>query len=277
MKIIYVLSCITATLIMTSCATASLTKYKAVGRVKKYEFHSYDIPAEFDGFKIVFASDFHYESKFTHKRLLNSIKLFNSLHPDVLLLGGDYPGINPGSMDTLFSELSKIKSEYGIYAVMGNHDTGKYYKPIIDAMHKYGISIMQDNGYSLIKDSSRIIITGVKDSFDKSISAISPSQLFPKEDFVIMVTHSPDYVEDKDVSNANLVLAGHTHGGQISMFKKISPISHSKYGSRFLTGFKQNSKGTPIIITNGIGTSRKNIRLFTPSEIVLITLRRETK
>ena len=49
---------------------------------------------------------------------------------------------------------------------------------------------------------------------------------------------TPDYAEDTDVSNANLVLAGHTHGGQVSLFKKYSPVKHSIYGNRFLTGWK---------------------------------------
>ena len=77
----------------------------------------------------------------------------------------------------------------------------------------------------------------------------SPSQHFPADDFIILLTHTPDYAEDTDVSNANLVLAGHTHGGQVSLFKKYSPVKHSIYGNRFLTGWKENSKGTPIIIT----------------------------
>ena len=66
----------------------------------------------------------------------------------------------------------------------------------------------------------------------------------------------------------------HTAG---SLFKKYSPVKHSIYGNRFLTGWKENSKGTPIIITNGLGTSRVDVRLFTPSEVVLVVLHRVEK
>lgn len=102
-------------------------------------------------------------------------------------------------------------------------------------------------------------------------------RIIPADDFILLLTHTPDYAEDTDVSNANLVLAGHTHGGQVSLFKKYSPVKHSIYGNRFLTGRKENSAGVPIIITNGLGTSRMNVRLFTPSEVVLVVLHRVEK
>lgn len=63
----------------------------------------------------------------------------------------------------------------------------------------------------------------------------------------------------------------------MSLFKKYSPVKHSIYGNRFLTGRKENSAGVPIIITNGLGTSRMNVRLFTPSEVVLVVLHRVEK
>ena len=62
-----------AAVLFTSCATASLSKYRGVGRIKQYDFYSYDVPSAFDGFRIGFASDFHYESRFTRKRLDNAI------------------------------------------------------------------------------------------------------------------------------------------------------------------------------------------------------------
>lgn len=106
-------------------------------------------------------------------------------------------------------------------------------------------------------------------------NGVSPTVSLKPEDFVIMLTHTPDYVEDVDISNTDLALAGHTHGGQVSLFKRWTPARFSKYGNRFLTGMKKNSQGIPVIITNGLGTSRKDIRLFTPSEVVLIVLHRK--
>ena len=100
-------------------------------------------------------------------------------------------------------------------------------------------------------------------------------QPLQEEDFVLMLVHTPDYVEDVNVAHTDLALAGHTHGGQVSLFRRWTPAHFSKYGNRFLTGLKYNSAGIPVIITNGLGTSRKDVRLFTPSEVVLVVLHKK--
>ena len=90
---------------------------------------------------------------------------------------------------------------------------------------------------------------------------------------MILLVHTPDYVEEVSVAHTDLALAGHTHGGQVRVLGH-APIIPSRYGARFLTGLKYSTAKVPIIITNGIGTSNKNIRIGAPSEVVLITLRR---
>jgi predicted MPP superfamily phosphohydrolase len=96
-----------------------------------------------------------------------------------------------------------------------------------------------------------------------------------KATFTILLTHTPDYVEDADVSGVDLALAGHTHGGQVTLFGLYAPITASKYGMRFRTGLRRSSHGVPIIISSGLGTSRRNIRFCAPTDIVVVTLRRD--
>ncbi len=93
-------------------------------------------------------------------------------------------------------------------------------------------------------------------------------------DFVIPPTHTPYYAEDVPVTNSDLILAGHTHGGQVTLLRLSPPIVPSHYGQRFLSGLKYNSKNIPMIVTNGIGTSQKAIRMFAPAEVVMIVLHR---
>ena len=76
--------------LLSSCATATLSEYPGVGRVKQYDFYSYDVPPAFDGFRLGFASDFHYESRFKRSTLDNAVRALKSMHADALLLGGDY-------------------------------------------------------------------------------------------------------------------------------------------------------------------------------------------
>lgn len=265
-------------LLLSSCATASLSKYKGIGRLKTYDFYSGDLPQEFDGFRVAFATDFHYESRFSKKRLPGLVKALKAADADVLLLGGDYRGRNGGDMDELFQAIRKVDFSMGIYAVMGNHEIGESDRMVRTAFDTYGVNLLEHRLDTLKKGNGRIILCGIRNPFNLQENGISPTLQLKPEDFVLLMTHTPDYVEDVDVANTDLAFAGHTHGGQVSLFKHWTPAKHfSKYGNRFLTGMKRNSHGIPIIISNGIGTSRKDVRLFTPSEVVVVVLHKTAK
>lgn len=254
-------------LLATSCATN-----KGVGRIKEYNFSHPDIPASFDGYRIAFISDLHYQSRFTDKRLYKLIKTLNNLHPDVLLMGGDY---HEGCqyVPELFAELAKIQTIDGKYAVLGNNDYEDCYIDIVESMKESKVKLLEHTLDTINRDGSHIILAGIRNPFDLKQNGISPTLSLPDNDFVILLVHTPDYAENVPITNTDLVLAGHTHGGQVTIFGLYAPVIPSKYDQRFRTGQKKTSAGIPVIITNGIGTSNKNIRMFAPSEIVLIKLK----
>lgn len=267
----------TLCMILSSCATASFSKYKGVGRIKRYEIYSEQVPDSFNGFRIAFASDFHYESRFDAKRLEGAVRALQATDADMLLLGGDYRGRKGGDMEELFSALARVKTPYGTYAVMGNHERGESDTLVRRAMAHTGVRLLEHKVDTIRKGNEYILICGIRNPFDLKQNGVSPTLTLRPEDFVVMLVHTPDYVEDTDISNTDLALAGHTHGGQVSLFKRWTPAHFSKYGNRFLTGLKYNSQGIPVIITNGLGTSRKDIRLFTPSEVIIIELKKSLK
>lgn len=263
-------------LLVSSCATATFSRYHGIGRIKKYDFYSAQLPDSFDGFRVAFATDFHYESRFGRKRLPALLKALRRTKSDVLFLGGDYRGRNGGNLTELFDEIAKFHPTYGIYGVMGNHENNINYQIVSEQMQRVGIRLLEHVTDTISRGGEYILVSGVRNPFDLKKNGVSPTLCLKDDDFVILLTHTPDYVEDVDVRNTDLALAGHTHGGQVSLFHRYTPARHySKYGSRFLSGLKYNSKGIPVIISNGIGTSRRDIRLFTPSEIVLVVLHKK--
>ena len=128
-------------------------------------------------------------------------------------------------------------------------------------------------GCELRKDGQQIILAGVRNPFDLKQNGVSPTLALSPNDFVILLVHTPDYVEDVSVANTDIALAGHTHGGQVRVFG-YAPIQNSHYGTRFLTGLAYNSTKMPLIVTNGIGTSQMPVRIGAPAEIIMITLHR---
>ncbi len=259
-------------ILMTSCA--SLAKYPGIGRTKVYNYSHPQVPEAFEGFRIAFISDLHYPSKFGKKRLRNLVRALNALQPDLLLMGGDYQE-GCEHVDELFSNLSEADIPYGTAGVLGNNDYERCTDEIRTLMEKHGMHVLEHRNDTVCKDGAFIIVSGVKNPFDLKQNGISPSNMLHEDDFVILLTHTPDYVEEADIKHADLALAGHTHGGQISFFRLWTPKTGSHYGRRLLTGKKTSSKGLPVIVTNGLGTSRIKMRMCAPSEIVEIILHRE--
>ena len=250
----------------------SASGYKNVRRVCQYEFAHRDVPVAFDGCRLAFVSDLHYKSLLKEKGLKDITRLLNDLQVDALLIGGD---LHEGCqyVPSVIAALGGVKTSMGTYAVLGNNDYEACYEDIVSEMKRQGIHLLEHKVDTLKRGDAQILLAGVRDPFNLEQNGKSPTLSLASDDFVILLMHTPDYAEDVPVTNADLVLAGHTHGGQVTLFGLYAPIVPSHYGQRFLKGIKTNSEGQPIIITNGIGTSNKNVRLFAPSEVVVITLR----
>jgi predicted MPP superfamily phosphohydrolase len=261
-------------ILLSSCSSTQSLSRRGVERTKVYYFQHKDIPKEFDGFRIAFASDFHYKSTLQEKGLNKLVKQLQDLHADIFLMGGDYI---EGCENTaeLFEKLAQVKTRFGTYAIMGNHDLGDCKGQIVEEMKKNGITILSDTVDTIPLHDEKIMVAGVRNSFKFTEKNNSPTSKLSPDDFVILLSHTPDYAEKGDITNTDLFLAGHTHGGQVTLFGLYAPVTASAYGQKFRSGKTENSHHQTMIITNGIGTSRHRIRLFAPSEVVLVVLKSE--
>lgn len=263
------LSGLLSVLLLVSCATLSPN---GVGRIKEYTVVSGQLPPEFDGYTIAFVSDLHYPSKFTKKRLRRLVGALQRLSPDAIMLGGDYVTSND-YVGELFSSISSAKTVNGTYAVLGNHEH-RNKEFIAKEMRRCGIVLLADSVAAIERGGDKIFFAGVYDSFDYNAAILQPAETVPDSLFTVLLCHTPDYAERLSTT-ADLVLSGHTHGGQVSFLGLYTPVRNSVYGTRFLRGMNSTTAGSTIITTNGVGTSRKKIRFCVPSEIVVVRLKRE--
>ena len=269
-------------LALSSCTTM---RYTGVNRVRDYHITSSELPTAFDGYRIAFASDFHLESKFKKRQLQGTIKALKALSPNLLLLGGDYQE-GCKYVVPLFAALSKITTSDGTFAVLGNNDYERCTALIRSTMREKGIILLEDSTVTIHRDSDSITLWGANAYAGryptapiKTVTVTGDEyQGFNEERaprFIILLTHTPDLVEDTDIRGVDLALAGHTHGGQVTLFGLYAPITASKYGTRFRTGLRHNTQGIPVIISGGLGTSQHNIRFCAPTDITIVTLKRK--
>jgi len=226
---------------------------------------------DFNGFKIIFLTDFHYSEIVSLRFIRKIIKRVNNMNPDLILLGGDYISTREAHINPVFKELKELKAKYGVYGVIGNHDFAVSKHLILEAMKNAGIVSLDNKSYWIKKGNDRIKIGGVSDYLLDKPDITPTINEVTCDDFIILVSHNPDYVESIKDQKINLMLSGHTHGGQVTIFGLYAPYIPSKYKQKYRTGHKLVNK-INLIISNGIGVIGLPIRFFARPQIVVVDL-----
>lgn len=222
--------------------------------------------------RIVFLTDIHHGPYFAIDRVRALVDRVNAMQPDIVLFGGDYVHRDPKYIEPVFRELGRIRAKLLKAGVMGNHDHWESKSMTESNMQAAGILKLDNESTVLQIGGKTIRIAGVGDLWEdtQDTTAVKAGVA----DFTILLTHNPDYIEDIDPATLNkidLILAGHTHGGQVTLFGIWAPIVPSKYGERYRTGLKTKGK-TKILISNGIGTITPPVRFFARPQIVHVVL-----
>ena len=236
----------------------------------------------------------HKKEKFVQKL----VQKINTTEPDLILLGGDLID-NEGNFDNeevYLEPLKELVGKYPIYYILGNHEygIGSYLQNhpskhtadksewLITKMEELGIPLLRNTLDCLEIKNKNICIFGIDDiwhSLCHSREGGNPGNCFGninfnKNIFNILLTHNPDGIlyYPKDTIQPDLVLAGHTHGGQIYI-PFIGPLGDPdvKLNKKYWRGLNYYN-GIPILTSVGVGESGGKIRLFTPPTIDIITI-----
>lgn len=239
---------------------------------KVYHISRSDIPSAFNDTKIVFLTDIHHGRFFSRSRVARVVDQVNKLKPELILLGGDYVEGSPKYIDDFFEELGRLHAP--VFGVLGNHDHWQGAERTRKAMLRRKIHSIDNAAFWVRKNGQRIRVGGVGDHCEDVQHLNRTVDSAELSDFVILVSHSPDYVQEIKSDKVDLVLAGHTHGGQVTFFGVYGPKVPSHYGQKFRTGSVMINK-MQMIVSNGIGTTLFPIRFFARPQIVIIHLHAE--
>jgi predicted MPP superfamily phosphohydrolase len=157
--------------------------------------------------------------------------------------------------------------------VLGNHDHWGGERGAIEACERHGIELLTNRHHLLARGDAKLCIAGVADLWcdepDITRAVAGVADDVPR----IVLSHNPEYAEDMPRERVDLMLSGHTHGGQVRLFGR--EFHQGVYGKKYLKGLVDNGH-TQVYISRGIGTSVVPVRLGVPPEISLIRLRRPT-
>ena len=264
------------------------------------EYASKDIPAAFDGYRIVQFSDAHIGTMTGSRKwmLERAVDSMLAQHPDMIVFTGDLQNVYPEELIEHLPQLRRLKAPDGMYSVLGNHDYAVYQpddsltkeancKKTQELERQAGWTLLMNEHRVVHRDSDSIVIAGMENwgtikrmprrgDVGKTLAGLPDYPSLDREGqgvglpFIIMLQHDPTTWREKILPEcqAQLTLSGHTHGGQVRLLG-LSPasLSYKEYGGWVHEGSRS------MFISTGLGALIP-FRLGLPGEIVVITLKK---
>lgn len=245
--------------------------------VSEYEIGSPDVPDAFDGFVLVQVSDLH-GAVFgkENARLLNAL---SAAEPDCILVTGDVIDSRRGGREAANAFLQAAAQLAPVYYVNGNHESRvpEEYALLKAAMEESGVTVLEDESLLLARDGEAIQLIGLS---DPAFTGLGPEwtaevldALASEKFFTVVLSHRPELFGSFCTTHADLVFAGHAHGGQFRI-PGLGGLFAPDQG--FFPAFSEglhSCGGTAMVVSRGLGNSLFPFRVGNPPELTAVTLR----
>jgi len=236
--------------------------------------------------RVVQLSDLHYGPWVRAASLQAWVQAANALNPDLVVITGDlidsglrldrlkglYRAITP-DFEQLSAALGMLRASLGVYAIWGNHDNGQpaVKRYLSQQLPKHGVTVLTNQGLWARDD---LYLSGVDDYWAEEANPSVSLKGYRKGKASLALAHNPDFWEYYQGLPVDLVLSGHTHGGQVYLPGIGAPWTPSKYKQRYLAGWYEKGPGpgrAPVwgYVSRGLGTSVLPLRLNAPAELAL--------
>lgn len=234
-------------------------------------------PQQLDGLRIAVLSDIHADDWFVDdKKMRTIVERTNRLQPELIVILGDYMSSNGHVTRRVEPErfgaiLKDLRAPLGVYSVLGNHDWWYSGIQVSRGLEKNGILVLENEVIHFDVRGTQLWLVGLADLWTRRQAIADTVAMVPEGAPVIALTHNPDIFPDLP-QRVPLLLAGHTHGGQVRLPLIGSVVESSDFGDRYVRGHVFENKHH-LFVTTGIGTSIVPVRFGVPPEIVLLTIR----
>ena len=265
------------TVISIAGGTALLGTYTVFIERYLVQFNHYRIriprlPKPFSGLKILHISDIHYGELVPLGFVSKLLEKVAAIPKDIIVCTGDFVHARRTTreIEAVWPLLSKLKAPLGVYSVLGNHDHWADTERTLYWMQKCGQS-MRGRTASLSRKGEHLWISGAGDLWEDHLSLDEVLHQIPPEECRIVLAHNPDTADTDYTAAVDLMLSGHTHGGQVRIpfyGPVLLPVKNKKYSSGILT----SDRGFPLFISRGIGWALYPVRFNCLPEIAVIEL-----
>jgi len=227
------------------------------------------LPAAFDGTRVLLMTDIH-AGPFLHPAALaHAFARLMDLGPDLILLGGDLTTGSVEEFEPFMAAFRGLRAPLGVHGVLGNHD---YYSgragDLLPLLEACGITLLTNRGVTLTRKGEHLALAGIDDLHWGRPDL--PAALGPGAPPHLLLSHNPDIFFDAAWRGVDLVLAGHTHGGQIRLPGLPPVVKMSRYA---LDQGRYRSAASHLVVSRGMGVTGVPLRWACAPEAVEVTLR----
>ncbi|MBI3006558.1 MAG: metallophosphoesterase family protein, partial [Ignavibacteriales bacterium] len=239
------------------------------------------LPSQFsnlDGMRIALISDTQGDGRTTPRRLSDFVERVNALEPDIIFFAGDVITSGEKYIESTAEILGKLRSRYGTYAAVGDHDIFSNQKRVVDALTMNGLRVVDDSSLVAQTEKGKLEITGITYTYRRRPDEITLARATNGNNgtYKIMLCHQPaePLVEYARQKGYNLFLAGHTHGGGIAFgIPGVFLVAPASFETRYLSGMYKTGD-LVVSVTNGLGFTLAPVRFHAPAEITLLRLKK---
>jgi uncharacterized protein len=234
-------------------------------KIRRNDIRSPQLPASFDGFTILHLSDLHADMNGGAMRRL--IELLPAVSYDLCVLTGDYRGKTYGPYQGAIDDLARVRAHLQgpVYGVLGNHDTIR----MVPALEEIGIRMLLNESEAIERGGEHIHLVGIDDAHYYRVDNIEKAaSSVPAAEFSILLSHTPEIYRQAAHAGFQVLLSGHTHGGQICLPGAIPIILDSVLPRRMGAG-AWTYRGMVGYTSVGVGSCILPVRLNCPPEITL--------
>ena len=260
-----------------------------------YDFELHEItvsvpglPRALDGLRIAQISDLHAGSFFSPKPMREAAEIINGLRPDLITITGDYVNHDVREAGVILPALDRLRAPLGVYGCLGNHDHYAVVQDVADRVNATSVDLLINAHRTLEIDGARLHLvgtdnTGFNQRFADLPGALSGLDRHPHgEEATILLAHDPTFWDTHvrpGHPEINLMLAGHTHGGQIGI--EFGPLRwglarlvYERWAGLYREPATDGRGAQYLYVNRGLGTVGAPLRIGIPPEITLLTLRR---
>lgn len=241
-------------------------------RIDRVEIVVEGLDPAFDGYKIAQLSDLHIGALTPKTWGFRWTAAANALAPDMAVVTGDMVTSGTEFHPDIAEIVGTLKAKDGVVVSMGNHDYFGNGEPLISMLEKAGAIVLRNDGLVLERERAKLFVAAVDDTWTQRADLDRALRERPPGVPTVLLAHDPDQFRQVARRGVEVMLSGHTHGGQVALPFFARHVNLSKLNHQYHLGTYQRGKST-LYVHPGLGTTGPPIRFGVAPAVALITLR----